>query len=444
MIKSIIQSDEPVHLLLRYFIFLIIVLLASVTLINSVKSLSIQYVYRKDFIQEYLLAKAVLNNIDPYLSCPELARRVHLNLPNPIHLHPTPHPPPVIVLALPFGFLPYQQAASFWLLFEISCIILSAYLLSSLWIHKGQRENRFGSTLCISLLMLAWTPFQEELILGQLTSMLLLTLTGAWLALRQDKDLKGGIFLGCVLCIKPIAWPIIAFLALKRRWRAVLSAAAVMGLANLASIWFIGLEQVANYYLKVGPAVSIFHRAAEKNLSVWTIGWRLFEGTGSLVSLGVSAPPLLHAPELARWVSLALPLAVLFIGLALSLQGRCLDFSFGILVCVSILISPVAWSPYFMLLAIPLLIAGRRLFDLAFPTRESLLVIAAFLIFSIPHDTLHNFLLWFASVPQDGKAVDEPHVSFWVGILALTPTAGLLVLTWVLGRLNQKCPRVGD
>jgi hypothetical protein len=251
--------------------------------------------------------------------------------------------------------------------------------------------------------------------------------------------LKGGVLLGCAMAIKLIAWPIVAYLAFKRRWRSVLSAIAVMGLANLVAAWFIGFGRVVHYYLKVGPVVSTLHRAHEQNLSVWTIGWRLFEGTGDLLLFGVEAPPLIHAPELARWVSLALPLAVLIIGLWLSHRARSFDFSFGILVCVSILISPVAWSIYFVLLVIPLLIGSRCLLYLAFPTRETVLVIVLFLIFSIPHPILHNFLLFFAPVQQNGSVANLPQVSCWVSMFTLIPSAGLLVLIYVLGQLSQKC-----
>jgi hypothetical protein len=66
LIKSIIQSQEPVYLLIKYLLLLSIVFLVSVNLINSAKSLSVEHVYRKDFIQEYLLGKATTNNVDPY------------------------------------------------------------------------------------------------------------------------------------------------------------------------------------------------------------------------------------------------------------------------------------------------------------------------------------------------------------------------------------------
>jgi Glycosyltransferase family 87 len=343
------------------------------------------------------------------------------------------------LLSLPFSLLSYQQAATLWLFIELSCITISAYLLSGLFASKRNGASRLSLTLFLSILMLAWTPFMDELILGQLTSLLLLLFIGAWLSLRQDKDLKGGFLLGCAVAIKLIAWPVIAFLALKRRWRAVLSATAVMGLANLAAAWFIGLEGIAHYYLKVGPLVSALHRAQERNLSVWTIGWRLFEGTGSSILLGVKAPPLIYAPELARWVSLALPLAVLIIGLWLAYRARSFDFSFGILVCVSILISPVAWSVYFMLLVIPFLIGGRCLMDLAFPTRETIIVIGLLLIFSVSHSSLHNYLLWFAPGQPNGNIVTAPQVSWWVSMLALIPSACLLVLIYVLSQLSQKC-----
>ncbi len=56
-------------------------------------SLVAPHVYRKDFLQEYLLARAIAEGVDPYLPIPMLADRFLGQLPVPLFPHPTPHPP---------------------------------------------------------------------------------------------------------------------------------------------------------------------------------------------------------------------------------------------------------------------------------------------------------------------------------------------------------------
>src|SRR5262245_26904809 len=81
--------------------------------------------YRKDFISGYLIAKAVLNGVNPYTPLPMLAERwvsgarlVQLN-------HPTPHPPGLGLFCLPLGLLNYEISALLWLFFELACILVS-------------------------------------------------------------------------------------------------------------------------------------------------------------------------------------------------------------------------------------------------------------------------------------------------------------------------------
>src|SRR5262249_20722017 len=209
-------------------------------------------IYRKDFIQEYLMAKAILNGVNPYLHLPDLAAiwMNHANNYNALK-HPTPHPPVVGLLSLPFGLLSYQAAAVVWLIFELVCLSGSVLLLLRWWgkpINAGRAATLFG-------IALGWMPIVEELWLGQLSSCLLLLLLGAWFALRVEKDFLGGAMLGGLIALKLTAWPIVIFLALRRRWNGVIAAASVLVAANLLAMAVLGLGCVKNYYLEVGPQV---------------------------------------------------------------------------------------------------------------------------------------------------------------------------------------------
>lgn len=429
LLRSILHSRQPVALILKKFIVLSAILLAFLTFARTTLTVN---ECRKDCIQDILMGKAVLAGLNPYLPGPELVKRLKINVPYEVYPHPNPHPPPVIFAALPLGFLTLHQAVFLWFLMELACVVIAAYWLL-IWL--GARPKVIW-VVSLTLIMVSWWPFQDELFYGQLTSLLLILLMGACLALGRGKDRLGGIYLGSVLAIKLIAWPLVIFLALRKKWRAAITALTTFALANIAAAWFIGLEGLRDYYLKVGPGVSALCRAHAGNSSLCSIGWRLFEGTGSSLLAGIEAPPLAYAPKLAQWVSFALPLAVLSIGLWLALRARNFDLSFGIMVCLSLLVSPWVWPFYFALLVIPLVIAGQCLYILDFPRKETNIFMAVALSLYIPNVFLHKFVLLFAQRPgieQYGK------VSWGIGLLTLVPNATLLALIYVLWRMDQKC-----
>jgi hypothetical protein len=433
-IKPILSSRKPAMVVLKYLLIFVAVVMGFIGLQFSTISVMRPLVYQKDFIQEWLLAKAVLGDIDPYLPLPELALRFLGPLPNSVLQHPTPHPPTVAVLSLPLGALSYEQAAGAWLVFEIVCIVAAIYLLL-LW-----SDRRPGLVLCafLALLALAWSPFWEELITGQLMALLLFLLIGAWLALREGRSILGGILLGLTIAVKLIAWPIIIFLVLKKNWRAVVAAGVTAVIGNLAAAALMGFDTVLHYYGEVSSAVSPLYQAYEHNFSLWTIGWRVFDGTGSLVVMGFSSPPLVNAPILARLFSYAIPLALLIVGLVLAVRAYSFDTSYCILICVSILVSPVAWWHYLVLLLVPIAIIGRRLYNLDWPKRETNIALVLGLLLVISRGQLSNIIRILAGHgPNAEKTVVVP---FIVGLLSFVPAAAILGVIWLVWHLDQVFP----
>lgn len=430
-IKSILVSRKPCMVALKRLLVIATGIVGLLSLAFSLQSLLPQNIFRKDFIQEYLLAKAVLNGIDPYTPLPALAERLIGPLPNLTFQHPTPHPPPVILLSLPLGWLTYQHAAIVWFAFELACILVSAYLLLQ-W--SGIRPNLMIVLTCF-LLLLAWSPVREELVVGQLMTLNLALLIGSWQMLRTDKEIRGGILLGSAIAFKLIAWPLAILLILRKRWRAIGAVGAVLVSANCLTAFFVGSQSIADYYLKVGPLVSMLYHSYIRNFSLWTIGWRVFDGTGSPVLTGVNAPPLVNAPNLACYSSLILPVILFAVGVFLAMRASTFNASFGIMTCVSLLVSPVTWSHYLILALIPVAIVLRRLFALDLPKKETNLAILLGLLLYIPQMYLNNVMLMFADQSMTGTG--SPTVHFAVTIISLIPAAAVLGLMYLLRCVDQ-------
>lgn len=427
LLHGLMLSHAPRMRGLRRFLLALICVAGLLSLAFSAQSLVPPYVYMKDFIQEYLLARAVLTGENPYLPLPVLAAE-HLGaLPTPVFPHPTPHPPPVALLALPLGWLDYELAARVWFVLEL--LFLAA--VCGLLLRTVGAPVRLWLAGALLLTLLMWSPVSEELAIGQLMLLLLLCLTLLWRAVRAGDDLQAGIFLGAMLSLKLMGWPLAMWLALQRKWRALAATAVTVIVAHIAAALLMGWQPVVDYYLRVGGEVAPLYQAHAGNFSLWTVGWRLLDGTGSPVLVGITAPPLIAAPSWAPYLSLALPVAVTGIGL-LAARGRDIEGGFGVLLCLSLLVNPVAWSHYLTLTLVPLTIAGRRLLRLNFPASLTVHFVLISLLLWLPRGTLNALIATLGAAP--GSVA--PQVPFVVSLLSLLPAVAVLGLAALLWRLS--------
>jgi alpha-1,2-mannosyltransferase len=414
-------------------VVIVLLVLSGVAKLRPVgESLRSPNAYRKDFIQEYLLGRALLEGTDPYLPISDLAAKLIGPIPVRVFIHPTPHPPPVAIVSLPLGLLSYSQAAAAWAFFELVCLVFSICLL----LRYFDRSSTAISMIVTTLAAMGWAPVWTEIVLGQFMIPLLALLTCSWLALRSDKNTAGGALLGLVIGLKLMAWPVLIFLALRRKWSAVASGIAVAAVANLFAVFLMNFHTVMRYYSTVGKSVFMIYKAAEYNISAWSIGWKVFDGMGTSVDYSFTAPPLIHSPILAQVVSVALPVLLLFVGVALANKSDNLDTSFAILVCVSILVNPVAWTHYLVLMAIPIVISVKRLAERKFPKHESYGLVALVLLFGIPPKVLDAAQLLSVVAPvREGQMIVVP---FAGGLITLYFTLCTLGMMWFLRLQDRK------
>ena len=397
----------------------------------SMQSLETPNIYRKDFLQEYLLARAAVEGKDPYLPVPSLARAFVGEIDVPLFPHPTPHPPPVGLLAWPLAFVGYETAAAVWLIFELFCLIAAVCILLRAITEKTPSA---GVVIVVTSAAISTSPVWTDLIVGQLMIPLLLLLSGSWLSLKQGNDRRAGALLGLSLALKLMGLPILLFLAIRRRWGAVLPAVVTVAVANLFCVPLMGLSPVLKYYFNVSGMMFPLYRAAASNISLWTIGWRFFDGTGSPVIVLLQAPPLIHAPATAALVLVALPVVVLAVVLIAALRTRDQSSAFGMLICLSILIHPIAWNHYLVLMAIPVLVAARRLWERGFPSPQCILLLCLGLILGLPPEQINHAQLHFTQhLLPDGEAF----VTFAGSLLGLSYTIAVVAVVWFLKRLDS-------
>jgi hypothetical protein len=383
--------------------------------------------YRKDFVQEYLLAKAVVDGEYLYPDVPVLMAK-YFDPPHSVPWdHPTPHTPVAAVLSVPIGFFPYGVAVSIWIILELGCLAYAIELLARWW---SEPVSRLQKTV-LFLMCLGFGPVIHELYYGQFSLVLLVLVLHAWLALRRNRDVEGGLWLGLAIALKLTAWPVGLFLLLRGRCRAVIAAGAVVLGLNAVAGTIVGWQAAADYYLKVGPLITKLYHQHFDNYSLWTIGGRIFAPEpGVIIPNRLIAMTLWPSAPLDRFVSLAIPCLAFLAAMTLAWRCRQFDSAFGILLCASLPLNPVAWDHYLLLTAIPIAVAARRLKDAGFPKGVTTVALVALAITVFPNPF---YLVWSArlfayATPSGVKAI--PFAAGLVAYMPLLALAAWIVILW--------------
>jgi hypothetical protein len=429
-LREIYDSQKPLMRVFKVILALSIVLMALASLGLILRSLLPPRVYQKDFMQEYLLSRAVLSGLSPYLPLPDLAGRLMGPLPVPLMPHPSPHPPPAVLLSLPVGLLAYIPAAAAWLAFELLCAGLALYLLLR-WLVGNPRPAQL---LAAALLVLLWTPFTEAFSVGQLMSLLLLMLVGAFFSFRKGHNGWGGLLLGIVFALKLFAWPVLIYLLLRRNFRALFAAVASWIALNAGAALLMGWQEVIYYYMQVGRQVEPLYRAHERNYSIWSLGFRLFDGTGSPVVAGIEAPPLIYAPALAPYASALFVLAVLVLGLMLACRVKNFEAAFAVLICTSLLVNPLAWSHSLILASLPITIVMKGIHKARLNRREAYAALVVGLLLFTAIGLRGLIIVLAGQKPAEAASLMVP---FGVSLLTLLPAVGVLGLLWLAWRVDS-------
>jgi hypothetical protein len=345
-------------------------------------SLAPPAVFGKDFQQEYVLARAIVDRVNPYRSYSTLAARYVGTPVDSTNSLPTPHPPTAGLLALPFSFLSYQAAAAAWLVLELACLPVLVWLLGR---SQGIRLSVWSSAFA-AVALIGWYPIAADLYHGQLTVVQLLLLASACVAVGAGRQRAAGIFLALATLVKPFLWPLLLLVMLRREWRIALSAAATAGVLLGLTVAATGLDSLTLYVTEALPAVTAAYKGFVYNVSLFSLAWRALAGTGSPTVPGVVVPPLVEAPALARIASTLIPATVLILACAWARHLRSLSASLGFMVSISILVSPISWTHYFALLLIPIVQILSWLNRHHVPVREKNMLLIIVILLLPPQD----------------------------------------------------------
>ena len=363
-----------------------------------------------DFFQEYDSARNRLEGLPVYGDYHEGVRRyLGLQIDDRRSLVVVnAHPPTSILLALPLAKLDFAHAFLTWNLISL------AALAASLSIVQRQLEIRFSvwSIAPLVAMLLLCFPLWEQCRLGQLTLILLLLITGAWAAERSGWLWLAGVLLGAATCVKLFPGFLFVYFALRGRWKIVgAGAATIVCLTGLTAI-VLGPDAYRSYFFTVLPEIQWF-RVGWNNNSVWGFWSRLFDPSPEHERNRSLTEPLYYSPILAKVLSLIS--SALIVGvLAWTVRrvprrllapqpgtsphaadgrplpqgrgdedgnagrGQWSDLTFALAATVMLLVSPICWEHYLLLMLAPLAIVWINLPASRFGRALFLAIVAAF------------------------------------------------------------------
>ena len=231
-------------------------------------------------------------------------------------------PPLLALIHLPLAALPFNPAVVLFEVVQAVALVAAVYLC-------GVRDWR------VYALAVASFPFLLTLVVGQPNGVLALALALIW---RNRDRWYGGVALGVLIAAKLFAWPLVVWFLLTRRYRNAATSLVVAGGTLLLSWAAIGFQGMTTYPRLLSADADAFASRSHAILSV-------------LVREGLSL-------DAARLVAVVVALAVVAVLVA---RARGSDTgTFAALTLGGLLLSPIMWMHYLVLLLIPLAIAHPR------------------------------------------------------------------------------------
>lgn len=240
--------------------------------------------------------------------------------------HEFVYPAPAAWAVAPFAWLPYSVAAPLF----ISLMTVAA--VAALWLCDVRDWRCYG-------LAALTPPLGSAIGLGTVTPLLFLGVAALWR--YRNRVVTAGLVTAALILLKVFLWPLVIWLLATRRALSAAVAAAAAGVVVTASWAALGFEGALEYPRLVATLSDVL------------------QGKGySATALGLAAGlPAGAARGLALAVGVGGLVALFFAGRRRKPEWMLFVTAIG----VALVLSPIVWSHYFVLLLVPLAVVQPRL-----------------------------------------------------------------------------------
>lgn len=303
-----------------------------------------------DFEVYYLSGAAYARGEDPYAMTRQQWDALAARLRITHYAWPYRYPPYVAALFRDVEPIGHEAAMAGWLALNATAMVGAAWITARALGGGRLVPVAFG-------LLLLMTPALDTLMVGQVNGLLLLSLAVALWALMRERDvlLGASVAVGAALKVTPLA--LLAWLAWRRRRRAVLAGGGALALLTLAALPFVGAHAFVAYS----------HHALELARPEL-----VFNGPTNVTFVGAIGRLLPDHLVAARTVGRILAGAVVAASIVVCWPRgdarRLMPVEFGLIVAAVLLVPPFTWFHQTVTLLVPLLVlawwsrpAGARL-----------------------------------------------------------------------------------
>ncbi len=252
------------------------------------------------------------------------------------------HPPLLLILAVPIAALlgPHATALFVDLLSLAGLGLVLLLILKSGAFHLTPR-----SAALVFAFLIAWEPTISLLRQGQSGLLISPLIVLAWFLLRRGHPWLAGIPIGVATCLKLYPGLLLVYLLFYHR-RALATALVTILIAFVTPVPFVGWRIYSEYYSAAG-AIAKIYGSHPINLSLLA----LFTKNGLPMS-GVLVALLGLASVAATILYLRSRPDPVF--------GEGFDLEYSLFVIFMVLLSPIAWDHYLVILILPIVVLGRQ------------------------------------------------------------------------------------
>lgn len=309
-----------------------------------------------DFAQEWLSAKNYWAGMPVYADQKETLRQ-HLDLTlvkTELIIRHNAHPPVAVLLTLPFGKLGYEDAMTVWNVATFALFLVAVALV----VRELRMPFAALSLLPATAIVVGCFPVFFQLAEGQLNCLLAFLLTLGWVADRRDRQVLAGACVGAAAAIKLIPLFLLVYFVAARRWRAAIALIATFVALNGAAAAVLGLDAFRFYITEVVPGVADRFQTSTRNSSIAGFWRRLFDPHPEVRMIALA-----HQPLAAKAIGYALNAVVVAAAAWVAWRADSVvsrDKAFAVAVVAMLLVAPLTWAHYFLLLVLPLCLVWMR------------------------------------------------------------------------------------
>jgi hypothetical protein len=307
-----------------------------------------------DFFSFYMDANVGARRLNFYDA--ENYRRVFQEMPVPIALKSQfvpeiveigfKYPPITMFLLFGIGYLPFEQAHAVWLSSVCAAFVLATWALGRHLLVDGTQPVRW----LVALSFVALLPASLNTMKFEQTSALLLAVSVLCLAAKSDR--RSGVLAALAFTVKPILVLAAGYHFLRARWVAVGIFVVTVAALLAAAAAVFGPDTVLDYF-RANPI-------GKSPPWIFTEKWNQ-SLLATLVRMSDTVIPASEAILYPPFLVIGGAIAAISAWLAWQLARRGDTLAFGLLVGGALLLYPGVQKPYGMLLLIPIVQIGLRL-----------------------------------------------------------------------------------